>query len=42
MTQSAIPTLSAAGAEIPAIGFVTSQLGDCDENAATLLQLLSI
>ena len=39
MTQSAIPTLSAAGAEIPAIGFGTSQLGDCAEIVATALRL---
>ena len=39
MTQPAIPTLSAAGAEIPAIGFGTSQLGDCAEIVATALRL---
>jgi 2,5-diketo-D-gluconate reductase B len=39
MTHPAIPTLSAAGAEIPAIGFGTSQLGDCAEIVATALRL---
>jgi hypothetical protein len=39
MTQSAIPTLAAAGAHIPIIGFGTSQLGDCAEIVATALRL---
>ena len=39
MTQPVIPTLSAAGAHIPAIGFGTSQLGDCAEIVATALKL---
>jgi diketogulonate reductase-like aldo/keto reductase len=39
MTQSAVPSLSARGAEIPAIGFGTSQLGDCGEIVATALRL---
>jgi 2,5-diketo-D-gluconate reductase B len=34
----AIPKLSAKGAEIPAIGFGTSQLGDCSEVVATALK----
>ena len=34
-----IPNLSANGAEIPAIGFGTSQLGDCGEIVATALKL---
>jgi 2,5-diketo-D-gluconate reductase B len=33
------PTLSAHGAEIPAIGFGTSSLGDCAEVVATALKL---
>ena len=33
-----IPTLSAHGAEIPALGFGTSQLGDCAETVATALK----
>jgi 2,5-diketo-D-gluconate reductase B len=33
------PTLSAYGAEIPAIGFGTSSLGDCAEVVATALKL---
>ena len=36
---SAIPTLSANGANIPAIGFGTSQLGNCGEIVATALKL---
>ncbi|MBI4207251.1 MAG: aldo/keto reductase [Betaproteobacteria bacterium] len=39
MTQPAIPNLSVHGAEIPAIGFGTSQLGDCGETVATALKL---
>ncbi len=40
MTQSAIPSLSSAsGTEIPAIGFGTSQLGDCAGIVATALKL---
>jgi 2,5-diketo-D-gluconate reductase B len=39
MTQPAIPTLTAAGARIPVIGFGTSQLGDCAEIVATALKL---
>jgi diketogulonate reductase-like aldo/keto reductase len=39
MPQSSIPSLSARGAEIPAIGFGTSQLGDCAEIVATALKL---
>ena len=34
-----IPTLSARGAGIPALGFGTSQLGDCSEVVATALKL---
>lgn len=36
--MASIPTLSAHGAEIPAIGFGTSQLGDCAEIVATALK----
>ena len=39
MSKPAIPTLSAKGADIPAIGFGTSQLGDCAEIVATALKL---
>ena len=39
MTLPAIPTISSHGAEIPAIGFGTSQLGDCGEIVATALRL---
>ncbi|HET6493184.1 MAG TPA: aldo/keto reductase, partial [Burkholderiales bacterium] len=39
MAQPSIPNLSARGAEIPAIGFGTSQLGDCAEVVATALKL---
>src|SRR5688572_24223689 len=39
MTQPAIPTFSAHGANIPAIGFGTSQLGNCGEIVATALKL---
>jgi 2,5-diketo-D-gluconate reductase B len=34
-----MPTLSARGAEMPAIGFGTSSLGDCGEIVATALKL---
>jgi diketogulonate reductase-like aldo/keto reductase len=34
-----IPVLSARGARIPALGFGTSQLGDCGEIVATALEL---
>ena|SRR5947209_4378518 len=34
-----VPTLSAHGAQIPAIGFGTSSLGDCGEIVATALKL---
>src|ERR1700687_316238 len=34
-----IPKLSAHGVEMPAIGFGTSQLGDCGEIVATALRL---
>jgi 2,5-diketo-D-gluconate reductase B len=36
---TSIPNLSAHGAEIPAIGFGTSSLGDCGEIVATALKL---
>jgi diketogulonate reductase-like aldo/keto reductase len=39
MAAPKIPTLSAHGAEIPAIGFGTSWLGDCGEIVATALKL---
>lgn len=39
MTPPSIPSLSAHGAQIPAIGFGTSQLGDCGEIVATALRL---
>jgi len=39
VTQSSIPKLSAHGAEIPVIGFGTSQLGECGEIVATALKL---
>jgi 2,5-diketo-D-gluconate reductase B len=39
MTQPQVPTLSARGANIPAIGFGTSQLGDCGEVVANALQV---
>jgi diketogulonate reductase-like aldo/keto reductase len=39
MAAPSIPTLSAHGAEIPAIGFGTSSLGDCGEIVATALKL---
>jgi diketogulonate reductase-like aldo/keto reductase len=38
MTPPAIPLLSAHGAQIPALGFGTSQLGDCAEVVATALK----
>ena len=39
MSQARIPNLSAHGAQIPAIGFGTSQLGDCGEVVAQALEL---
>jgi diketogulonate reductase-like aldo/keto reductase len=39
MAPPSIPALSAHGAEIPAIGFGTSSLGDCGEIVATALKL---
>jgi 2,5-diketo-D-gluconate reductase B len=39
MAPPSIPTLSAHGAEMPAIGFGTSSLGDCGEVIATALRL---
>ena len=39
MAAPSIPALSAHGAEIPAIGFGTSSLGDCGEIVATALKL---
>ena len=39
MAQPSIPNLSARGAGIPAIGFGTSQLGDCAEVVAIALKL---
>ena len=39
MTLPAIPGLSAAGADIPVIGFGTSQLGDCAETVAAALAI---
>jgi diketogulonate reductase-like aldo/keto reductase len=39
MAQPSIPNLSAQGATIPAIGFGTSQLGNCAEIVATALKL---
>lgn len=39
MTSPSIPTLSAGGACIPAIGFGTSSLGDCGEIVAQALKL---
>ncbi len=39
MAQLSIPNLSARGAKIPAIGFGTSQLGDCADVVATALKL---
>jgi diketogulonate reductase-like aldo/keto reductase len=37
--STAVPTLSSHGAEIPVIGFGTSQLGNCGELVATALKL---
>jgi 2,5-diketo-D-gluconate reductase B len=39
MASPSIPTLSAHGAKMPAIGFGTSALGDCGEVVATALRL---
>src|SRR6266403_6333048 len=39
MAAPSIPTLSAHGAEMPAIGYGTSSLGDCGELVATALKL---
>jgi diketogulonate reductase-like aldo/keto reductase len=39
MAQLSIPNLAARGAKIPAIGFGTSQLGDCADVVATALKL---
>src|SRR5207253_10478898 len=39
MSAPLIPTLSAHGAELPAVGFGTSSLGDCGEIVATALGL---
>src|SRR5688572_27545718 len=39
MASPSIPKLSAHGAEMPAIGFGTSQLGDCGEIVADALRL---
>ena len=39
MSQVRIPNLSAHGAQIPALGFGTSQLGDCGEVVAQALEL---
>src|SRR6266516_4460908 len=39
MASPSFPTLSAHGAEMPAIGFGTSSLGDCSEIVATALKL---
>jgi 2,5-diketo-D-gluconate reductase B len=39
MASPFFPTLSAHGAEVPAIGFGTSSLGDCGEVVATALKL---
>jgi len=39
VTAPRIPTLSARGAEIPVIGFGTSQLGDCAEIVANALKV---
>src|SRR5215831_19159601 len=39
MASPSIPTLSAHGAEMPAIGFGTSSLGDCGEIVASALRL---
>ena len=37
--STAVPTLSSHGAEIPVIGFGTSQLGNCGELVAAALKL---
>src|SRR5258708_8730321 len=39
MAAPSIPTLSAHGAEMPAIGFGTASLGDCGEIVAAALKL---
>src|SRR5437879_7495145 len=39
MASPSFPTLSAHGAEMPAIGFGTSSLGDCAAIVATALKL---
>jgi 2,5-diketo-D-gluconate reductase B len=39
MSAAAIPTLRAKGASIPAIGFGTSQLGDCTDVVAKALEI---
>lgn len=39
MTRPAVPELTAHGCTMPAIGFGTSQLGDCAELVATALKL---
>lgn len=39
MMNESIPTLSSHGAEIPVVGFGTSQLGDCAEVVATALKV---
>src|SRR5438128_6804143 len=39
MAPPSIPTLSAHGADMPAIGFGTSSLGDCGEIVASALSL---
>lgn len=39
MPQPSVPTLSSHGAQIPVIGFGTSQLGDCADVVATALKL---
>src|SRR5258708_9370519 len=39
MASPSIPTLSAHGADMPAIGFGTSSLGDCGEIVASALSL---
>jgi 2,5-diketo-D-gluconate reductase B len=39
MAEPSVPNLSSHGAQIPVIGFGTSQLGDCAEIVATALKL---
>jgi diketogulonate reductase-like aldo/keto reductase len=39
MASPSIPTLSAHGADMPAIGFGTSSLGDCGEIVASALRV---